>query len=266
MILEATLESVYAWFKNWHFGAGKFICNPFEPMLPISIAPHCSRFVDGFFTTFELVTLALIFAFLLARILAQMLTLGPSWIRRPISIYVYSFQGTPILIQLWLTYYGLAQFEAVRNSMAWIVLNSGWWVGLFVLILNSAAYQTNIIIGAIKNLPSGQLEGGQSVGLSKKHIFRLILGPQALRASWPALANEGILLLKASALVSTITVLDLMGHARTVFSRSYDLWVYGSAAFLYIVLTAVMTLIAFLIRRYCFTSIPSDPWFKEFIR
>ena len=266
MILESTLESVYLWFKSWHSGAGRFICNPFEPFLPTSIAPHCFRFVDGFFTTFELVTLALIFAFLLARILAQILTLGPSWIRHPISIYIYSFQGTPILIQLWLIYYGLAQFEAVRNSMAWIFLNSGWWVGLFVLILNSAAYQTKIIMGAIKNLPLGQLEGAQSIGLDKNHIYHHILSPQALRASWPALANEGILLLKASALVSTITVLDLMGHARTVFSRSYDLWVYGSAALLYITLTAIMTLIAFLIRRYYFTSIPSDPWFKELIR
>ena len=79
-----------------------------------------------------------------------------------------------------------------------------------------------------------------------------------------ALANEGILLLKASALVSTITVLDLMGHARTVFSRSYDLWVYGGAAFLYILLTALVTLVAFLIRRYWFQSLPSDPWFREF--
>ena len=266
MILEATLELVYLWFKNWHFEAGEFICSSFEPLLPNSIAPHCSRFVDGFFTTLELVTLALFFAFLLARILAQMLTLGASWIRRPISIYVYSFQGTPILIQLWLMYYGLAQFEAVRNSIAWIFLNSGWWVGLFVLILNSAAYQTNIMMGAINNLPSGQLEGAKSIGLSKKHIYHHILSPQALRASWPALANEGILLLKASALVSTITVLDLMGHTRTVFSRSYDLWVYGSAAVLYIALTALITFVAFLIRRYCFTSIPSDPWFKELIR
>ena len=266
MIFESTLESVYLWFKNWHFNAGKFICDPFEPILPTSIAPHCSRFVDGFFTTFELVTLALIFAFLLARKLAQMLTLGPSWVSRPILIYVYSFQGTPILIQLWLMYYGLAQFEAIRNSIAWIFLNSGWWVGLIVLILNSAAYQTNIILGAIKNLPLGQLESAQSIGLGKKQIYHHILSPQALRDSWPALANEGILLLKASALVSTITVLDLMGHARTVFSRSYDLWVYGSAAFLYIILTAIMTLIAFLIRRYFFISVPSDPWFKELIR
>ena len=164
--------------------------------------------------------------------------------------YTYVFQGTPILIQLWLIYYGLAQFEFIRESAAWLLLGSGWWVGLMVLTLNSAAYQTNILIGAIRNLPQGQLEGAQSIGLSSRQAYQKILFPQALRESWPALANEGILLLKASALVSTITVLDLMGHARTVFSRSYDLWVYGGAAMLYILLTALMTLIALVIRRY----------------
>ena len=105
-------------------------------------------------------------------------------------------------------------------------------MGLIVLTLNSAAYQTNILIGAIRNLPQGQLEGAHSIGMNPRQTYRKILFPQAIRTSWPALANEGILLLKASALVSTITVLDLMGHARTVFSRSYDLWVYGGAALL----------------------------------
>ena len=79
-------------------------------------------------------------------------------------------------------------------------------------------------------------------------------------------ADDDYLLLKASALVSTITVLDLMGHARTVFSRSYDLWVYGGATILYILLTAVLTLMAFVIRRYWFQSLPSDPWFKGLSR
>src|SRR6056300_1495847 len=95
-----------------------------------------------------------------------------------------------------------------------------WMVGWSdCLTLNSAAYQTNILIGGIQNLPSGQLEGAQSLGLSQRHTYRQILFPQALRASWPALANEGILLLKASALVSAKHVPDLQAHAGTAFSR-----------------------------------------------
>jgi His/Glu/Gln/Arg/opine family amino acid ABC transporter permease subunit len=261
-MIEGVFKSIYFWFKGWHYNVGKSLCGPPESFLPASIGPHCPRLIDGFFTTFELVILALILAFLLAGTLAKLIALGPRLIQRPIAIYVYVFQGTPILIQLWLIYYGLAQFEFIRDSFAWLFLGSGWWVGLIALTLNSAAYQTNILIGAIRNLPQGQLEGAQSIGLNARQTYLKILLPQALRASWPALANEGILLLKASALVSTITVLDLMGHARTVFSRSYDLWVYGGAAILYIILTALITLIAFIIRRYWFQSLPTDPWFK----
>lgn len=258
-MLESLTKSLYFWFEGWHYVVGRAICEPMQAILPASIGPHCPRMFDGFFTTFELVIIALTVAFILARTLAQILAIGPLWMHRFIRAYVYVFQGTPILIQLWLMYYGLAQFEWIRESGAWLLLSSGWWVGLIALTLNSAAYQTNILIGGIQNLPSGQLEAAQSLGLGQRHIYHQILFPQALRASWPALANEGILLLKASALVSTITVLDLMGHARTVFSRSYDLWVYGGAAFLYIVLTALMTMIAFLIRRYWFQTLPTDP-------
>ena len=263
---EAIFKSIYFWFKGWHYDIGTAVCVPLEQTLPSSISLYCPRLIDGFFTTLELVALSLIFAFLLARMMAQLLVIGPTLSHKPIKIYTYIFQGTPILIQLWMVYYGLAQFEWIQESAGWIFLGSGWWVGLIVLTLNSAAYQTNILIGVIRNLPQGQLEGAYSIGMNPRQTYQKILFPQAIRTSWPALVNEGILLLKASALVSTITVLDLMGHARTVFSRSYDLWVYGGVALLYILLTALMTLIAFLIRRYWFQSLPSDPWFREFSR
>lgn len=165
-MLEPVMKSLYFWFKGWHYDVGQALCAPMQSVLPASIGPHCPRLFDGFFTTFELVIVALILAFILARTLAQMLAVGPSWTHRLIQAYVYIFQGTPILIQLWLMYYGLAQFEWIRESIAWTLLGSGWWVGLIVLTLNSAAYQTNILIGGIQNLPSGQLEGAQSLGLA----------------------------------------------------------------------------------------------------
>ena len=139
-------------------------------------------------------------------------------------------------------------------------------MGLIVLTLNSAAYQTTILIGAIRNLPQGQLEGAHSIGMNPRQTYRKILFPQAIRTSWLHLRMKEFCCLKRVRSVSTITVLDLMGHARTVFSRSYDLWVYGGAALLYILLTALVTLVAFLIRRYWFQSLPSDPWFREFSR
>jgi His/Glu/Gln/Arg/opine family amino acid ABC transporter permease subunit len=265
-MLESVFQNLYLWFKGWHFAVGERLCAPIAESLPASLSPHCPRFFDGFFTTFELVVLSLVLAFGLARLLTRIQMLGPRWLATGIGFYVYAFQGTPLLIQLWLVYFGLAQFEWMQTSSLWLFLESGWWVGLLVLTLNSAAYQTNILIGGVRTLSNGQSEGADSLGLSARQKYHYVLFPQALRASWPALANEAILLLKASALVSTITVLDLMGHARTVFSRSYDLSVYGGAAILYIALTALITLLAYLIRRYGFSSLPSDPWFRGLTR
>jgi His/Glu/Gln/Arg/opine family amino acid ABC transporter permease subunit len=262
-MLDSWLKSIYVLIKNWHFSIAEALCTPIMAWLPQSITPHCNRFIDGFLTTFELVILVLLGAFLCARLLSCILILGPHWAKRLLNAYVYCFRGTPVLIQLWLVYYGLAQFVWVRESELWLFLSSGWWVGLIVLTLNSAAYQTNILFSAIENLEPGQSEGASSLGLSPYLTYHKILLPQALRVSWPALANEAILILKASALVSTITVLDLMGHARTIFSRSYDLWVYGGAAVLYIALTAIITLLAYSIRRIVFKALPADEWFKN---
>ena len=159
-MIEGLFKSIYFWFKEWHYGVGRSICEPIESTLPASIGPHCPRLIDGFFTTFELVISALVLAFLLARSFSELLALGPRVIQRPILAYTYVFQGTPILIQLWLIYYGLAQFEFIRESAAWLLLGSGWWVGLIVLTLNSAAYQTNILIGAIRKSATRATGGG----------------------------------------------------------------------------------------------------------
>ena len=220
--------------KGWHYDVGQAICAPMQAVLPHPSDRTARGCLMAFSPPSNWSFVALILAFILARTLAQMLAVGPSWTHRLIQAYVYIFQGTPILIQLWLMYYGLAQFEWIRESVAWTLLGSGWWVGLIVLTLNSAAYQTNILIGGIQNLPSGQLEGAQSLGLSQTHTYRQILFPQALRASWPALANEGILLLKASALVSTITVLDLDGAREdSIFSKLRFVGLRGSRISLY---------------------------------
>ena len=261
--MDTLIHDIGFWITELHFTLGETACTPLGGLLPTAIDRYCPRFIDGALTTFELVALALVLAFGLARLLVARYWLSGPWVRRAIDGYRWVFQGTPLLIQLWILYFGLAQFDVLRASMAWIILSSGWWVGLFTLVLNSAAYQTAILVGALANLPDGQREGALALGLSPRQAYRRILFPQAVRAAWPSLANEGILLLKASALVSTITVLDLMGHARTVFSRSYDLSVYGYAAFLYIGLTALMTLLAFAIRKYAFRQLPGDPWFER---
>lgn len=261
--MDDLIREIGFWISAQHFAAAENVCGPLATLLPTNIQRYCPRFVDGVFTTVELVTLAMGLAFVLARALVMHYWFSGRFVRRAIDAYRWVFQGTPLLIQLWLLYFGLAQFALLRESSLWVFLASGWWVGLCALTLNSAAYQTAILLGALNNLPEGQREGGVSLGLSERTVFRRILFPQAIRTAWPSLANEGILVLKASALVSTITVLDLMGHARTVFSRSYDLAVYGYAALLYIGLTAVVTVVALVIRRYAFRALPGDSWFAR---
>lgn len=251
------------WVSAQHFAVADTVCGPVATLFPIGLQRYCPRFIDGVFTTIELVALAMGLAFLLARTLVKQYWFSGPAVRQCIDAYRWVFQGTPLLIQLWLLYFGLAQFSALRDSPIWVLLASGWWVGLCALTLNSAAYQIAILLGALNNLPEGQREGAHALGLSESTTFHRILFPQALRTAWPSLANEGILVLKASALVSTITVLDLMGHARTVFSRNYDLAVYGYAALLYIGLTAIVTLVAFLIRRCAFRALPGDSWFAR---
>ena len=123
---EAIFKSINFWFKGWHYDIGNAICVPLEQILPNSIGPYCPQLIDGFFTTLELVALSLIFAFT-GQDDGSTSCDRTNPESKPIKIYTYIFQGTPILIQLWMVYYGLAQFKWVQESAGWIFLGSGWW-------------------------------------------------------------------------------------------------------------------------------------------
>lgn len=159
----------------------------------------------------------------------------------PAYCYIYVFRGTPLLIQLFLIYFGLGQFETVRESFAWPVLRDEFWAGLIALTLNTAAYVAEILRGGIKGVPQGEIEAGRAAGMSPALMYRRLILPKAFRIAWPAYGNEVVLLLKGSALVSTITVLDLMGETRTIFSRNYSLDTFIYAGILYLLITFVLT-------------------------
>ena len=199
------------------------------------------RLIDGAAITVKLVALACIIGLILAIPLALARRSERRWIAGPAYLYIYFFRGTPLIVQLALLYYGLAQFEVVRESPFWIVLGDAEYCGLLSLTLNTTAYVAEILRGGIASVPTGEIEAAEACGMSRVAAYRRIVLPRAFRIAWPAYGNEVILTLKGSALVSTITVYDLMGETRSVFWRGYDYTVYLYAAAMYLILALVIT-------------------------
>lgn len=173
-----------------------------------------------------LLTLAITFAsFALGQVLALPLALargsGQAWIRRPAATYTFLVRGSPLLVQLFLVYYGLGQIEAVRESFLWPVLRSAVYCAILTIGFNSAAYMAELLAGAIRALPEGQREAGHAIGLRRPALLRKIVLPQAYRAVLPGIGNELVLVLKGSTLASAVTVLEMTAAARAFVTRTY---------------------------------------------
>ena len=155
--------------------------------------------------------------------------------------FVYFFRGTPLIAQIFLFYYGFGQFRGFFETIGlWWFFREAWYCGLFSLALNTAAYQAEILRGAIESVPKGQWEGGRSLGLSRQVIFFKVVMPQAMIVALRPYANEIILMIKASAIVAIITVYDLFGETRQAYSRTYDFQTYVWAALLYLALVEAL--------------------------
>lgn len=164
------------------------------------------------------------------------------WLNVPPRVYIFFFRGTPLLVQLFLVYYGLGQFEAIRESFLWPVLREAYWCAIITFSLHTGAYITEILRGAMQTVPVGEIEAARAVGLRTSQIYRRIILPRAIRFAIPAYGNELILMLKASALASTITLLDLTGMARTVYAKNYlPVETFLTAGAFYLVITYALT-------------------------
>lgn len=219
------------------------VCAGLKPVSPALFSASCGRFLDGFFVTAELLVIATLIGFPLAVGLALARTSRGAVASGLAYAYCYVFRGTPLLVQLWVFYFGFGALGAEGLGPLWPLFRDAYTVGIIVLIANTAAYAAEIFRGGIANVPPGQIEAATASGMSWWTTQRRIVLPQAVRIAWPAYANEVVLLLKGSALVSTITVLDLMGQTRTVFARSYSLDIFVYAAVLYLVLSAMLTVL-----------------------
>lgn len=152
--------------------------------------------------------------------------------------YIFVFRGTPLLVQLFLVYYGLAQFEAVRQGPLWPYLRDPFWCAVITMTLHTTAYIAEIVRGAIQAVPVGEIEAARALGMSKAQTLLFIVLPRASRIGLPAYSNEVILMLKGSALASTITLLDLTGMARTIIARTYlPVEIFFAAGVLYLLIS-----------------------------
>lgn len=198
-------------------------------------------YLSGMLTTLELLAIALAVGLVFAVPLAVLRTLHNPWLSRPVWLFTYVFRGTPLLVQLFLIYYGLAQFESVRNSWAWPWLSSAWFCACASFALNTCAYTIEIIAGAIRALPAGEIEAAKALGMSRSVMFRRIILPSAMRRSLPSYGNEVIFMLHGTSLASVVTLLDLTSAARQVYSIHYlPFEAFIMAALLYFLMTSTL--------------------------
>jgi octopine/nopaline transport system permease protein len=165
--------------------------------------------------------------------------------------YVFVFRGTPLLVQIFLIYYGLGQFPAIRESFAWPFLRQPYWCALLALTLNTAAYSSEIIRGGILSVPFGQIEAARACGMSRRLIFRRITVPQGLRVALPAYGNEIILMTRSTALASVITLMEVTGIASKIIAETFRaVEVFSCAGAIYLAINfAISRLVALLERR-----------------
>lgn len=156
--------------------------------------------------------------------------------------YVFLFRGTPLLIQIFMIYYGLGNISAIRHSFLWPFLRDPYWCGLLALILNDAAYTSEILRGGIRAVPAGAIEAARVCGMSKFTVLKRITLPIAVRQALPAYSNEVISMAKSTSLVSTISLMDVTGIANAEVSSTYRaLEVFISAAVIYLAISLIVT-------------------------
>ena len=206
---------------------------------------------DGAMMTLQLVGIAVVLGLILA-IPLGLARASRHWYVRALPYgYIFFFRGTPLLLQLFLVYYGLAQFDAVRESWAWQYLREPYWCALITMTLHTAAYIAEILRGAIQAVPPGEVEAARALGMSRRQALQYIILPRAIRIGLPAYGNEVILMLKASAVVYMITLMDIMGTVQTINSRTYQYELfYLVAGLMYLSITLVFTQLFRLLERW----------------
>ena len=201
------------------------------------------KIVEGIPLTLQVVSISTILGIFLAVAVALMRISGNRLMSLPAYYFVYLIRGTPLLLQLYFVYYGLSQFEAIRESILWPILKEPYWCGIITLTISTGAYSSEIIRGGILSVSKNYIEASGALGLSQIKTFMLITLPITVRQALPAYGNELILMVKASSLISIVTLMEITGIARTIISKTYapvEIFLVAGSIYLVINFTIVM--------------------------
>lgn len=196
----------------------------------------------GLATTLELTVMSLLLGGVLALVFTWLLDRRIPVARQLVELFLVVFTGTPLLVQIFLIYYGPAQFEWMKQSWLWVLLKEPWFCAILALGLNTAAYSTRLFKGALDAVPYGEVLACKALGMTKGQTLNIKLR-HAMRRVVPGYSNEVILVLKGSSLASTITIMDMMGIAQRLNAQTYDtLGVFGVAGAIYLAMNGTLTL------------------------
>ncbi|HEX2580579.1 MAG TPA: ABC transporter permease [Dongiaceae bacterium] len=207
-----------------------------DPIIPLQAMPELAQ---GLLMTIKLISVSLLLGICLAVPLALCRVSANPFLKWPVYAYTYFFRGTPLLIQIFLIYYGSGQFAWIKDTWLWTyVFIDPWWPSVIAFTLNTAAYTTEILRGAIQAVPLGEIEAARALGMSKGLIYRRIVLPRAFRLMLPAYSNEVIFTLQASSIASVVTLQELTKVTQIAIARTFGIFeLYLTIAAIYLCLT-----------------------------
>ena len=206
--------------------------------------------------TLKLLSVSLVIGLFIGLIFAILRLNKNIFIRRFAYGYSYIFRGTPLLVQIFIIYFGLGQIEYLRSTVLWVILKEPYWCAIIAFALNTGAYTSEILRSAFQTIKPGLIEAGKSLGISNKIIFYKIQIPIAIRQSLPAYGNEIILMMKGTSLASTVTLMDLTGVAKYIISTTFKpVEVFIVAGGIYLFMTFIIhNVIKYLEKKYSFSQ------------
>lgn len=210
---------------------------------------YLPELLKGLHTSLTLTTASLVAALLLALLCTIVLALKLPLLNWLVKGYITLFTGTPLLMQIFLIYYGPGQFPSIQNvPWLWHLLSQPWLCAMLALSLNSAAYTTQLFYGAVRAIPAGQWHSCAALGMRRRDTLRILL-PYAFKRALSSYSNEVVLVFKSTSLAYTITLMEVMGHGQLLYGRTYDVTVYAAAGLIYLVVNGLLTLLMRLVEK-----------------
>ena len=218
------------------------------------MATSLPKLLGAAVVTLKLLSLSLFFGIFIGLLFAILRLNKNPIINKFAYGYSYIFRGTPLLVQIFLIYFGLGQIEYFRTTFFWVVFKEPYWCAIIAFALNTGAYTSEILRSAFQTIKPGIIEAGKSLGISSKIIFYKIQIPVAIRQSLPAYGNEIILMMKGTSLASTVTLMDITGVAKYIISTTFKpIEVFIVAGGIYLFMTFLFhNLIKYLEKKYSF--------------